>query len=132
MADNLTTTTSSPGGIPTNTKFATRDAGTDGHWQQVDVGPAVCTPKTPGQYALAVSTSVVGTLTPASGATHALISVDLGASSIRWTIDGSNPTSANGHQLAAGERLEIDNPAAFKCLAVGSASTIQVSYHTYV
>lgn len=89
-------------------------------------------PVSPGQYALAVtSTSGSTTLTVPGTATFALITVDLGAGDVRWTRDGTTPTATIGHLLQAGDTFEFDNLGAIKMFATSSGTTVQVSYHHY-
>ena len=119
------------GGVPNSTVVRTRQNGSSEHIQGVDVSPMVPTSVSGGQYAFAVTTTVVRQLTVPSGATHAWISVDPSGGAVRWTRDGTVPTSANGHYLAAGDAVEMDNLSNFRCIASGSAATLQISYHQY-
>lgn len=134
MADNITTTNTGTGAIPNSTTIATRDSGA-GHWQQVDVGPAVATVVAGSQHALSVGTGSPTTLTVPSGATHAWLSVDSGgaATGIRFTFDGTTPTASVGHFLAAGDALTlVDNLSVLKLLGITGTATIQVSYFKFV
>jgi len=129
VADNLTT--QSNGALPGTTQLRTRDTGS-GHTSKGDLAPWVPTPIAGGQYALSVSTSSASALTVPGGATHAFISVDTTGGNIRWTRDGTTPTSAVGHLVQAGDALEIDNLSAFRMIAISTTGTVQVSYHKYV
>jgi len=133
VADNVTFTNSGTGAVPNGTVIASRDSGS-GQWQQVDVGPAVATAVTGGQYALSVSTSTVTTLTVPSGATHCWLSVEPTSVAIRWTRDGSAsyPTTTQGHYLAGGDAIELDNLSNVRLIGITNAATVQVSYHKYV
>jgi hypothetical protein len=131
MADNITTTTSGTGALPTATTIATRDTGTS-HWQQVDVAPAVATPVAGGQYALSVGSGSPTTLTVPTGATHAIVSVDSGGSDIRWTVDGTTPTATVGVVLSAGDAMLVDSVAAFKMIGRTATATAQVAYFKYL
>lgn len=131
MADDLTFVNTATGAIPNGTVVNTRDTGS-GHAQKVDVAPWKRTIKTPGQYALSVTTGASVTLTWPSGATHALVSVDPGGGDIRWRPDATAPTSANGHRVQAGDAFEIDNlGASFAMIGAGSNATVQVTYYGY-
>lgn len=133
MANNITT--QSNGALPGTTGFRTRDTGSAIQASAVDVAPWVATACASGQYNLSVTTGAVVTLTPASGATHAWISVDTGgtATGIRFTFDGTTPSSTTGHFLAAGDALTyIDNLATFKMIGVTGTATVQVSYWKFV
>lgn len=51
--------------------------------------------------------------------------------SIRWTVDGTTPTSSKGHLSYAGEAIEIEgiaNVAAFRAIRVTTNATLRVSY----
>lgn len=132
MADNITFTDSGTGAVPTSTVIKTRQTSSGYHVQAADVAPMVLAAVSGGQYALSVSASTVRTLTVPSGATHAWISVDPSANTIRWTRDGTAPTASVGHALVAGEAIEVDNLSNFKAISTTGTSTIQVSYHRYV
>ena len=133
MADNITTVDSGTGALPNTTTIATRDTGSS-HWQQVDVGPAIATVVAGSQHPLSCGTGSPTTLTVPSGATHAWISVDTGgaATGVRFTFDGTTPTGANGHFLAAGDSLTfVDNLSALKFLGITGSAAIQVSYFRF-
>ena len=132
MADNIIFSDTGTGAVPNATVVRSRQTSSGQQIQWADVAPAVLSTVAGGQYALSVSSTAVKTLTVPATATHALVSVDTGALSIRWTRDGTAPTASVGHILAAGEYLEIDNLSNFRCVAVSGSSTIQVSYHRYV
>ena len=132
MADNVTFTNTGTGAVPNSTSFRTRQNVSGQHFQIVDVAPAQLTPVSGGQYALSVGSSSPTTLTVPSTATHAWISVNSSANTIRWTRDGTAPTATVGHELVGGESMEIDNVSSFKMIAVTSSSTVQVSYHKYI
>lgn len=131
MADNVTTTSSGTGALPNNTTIATRDTGSS-HFQQVDVAPCAASAVSGGQYALSVGTGAAVTLTVPGTATHCWVSVDTGGNAIRWTRDGTTPTSTVGHYLPAGDSIELDNLSSLKFLGIGGTATIQVSYHRYI
>ena len=131
MSDNVTFTNTNTGAVPNSTVVRTRDNGSGHHVQAADVAPMVLTAVSGGQYALSVSSSTVRTLTVPAGSTHCWVSVDPSATSVRWTRDGTAPTSAIGHVLAAGDSIELDNLSNLKFLATSGTSTIQVSYHKY-
>jgi len=82
-------------------------------------------------------TSGVQVLTPSiyqdsetiGGASSAFISNDGGA--IRYTYDGTTPSSSVGHKLADGGILILtgqNQMSNFKCYAVSSNSTISITY----
>lgn len=133
MADNITFANTGTGAVPNATAIRTRQTPSGGyHIQAADIAPMVASPVAGGQYALSVGPSTPTTLTVPSGATHALISVDAAAATIRWTRDGTAPTASVGHQLAASDSIEIDNITSFKMISMSGNSTVQVSYHRYV
>ena len=50
---------------------------------------------------------------------------------IRFTLDGTTPTSAIGHLLEAGQNLTIKNPADianFQCIRVTTDASLKVTY----
>jgi hypothetical protein len=71
------------------------------------------------------------TLTPPSGATHALVFVE--SNPVRFYDDGSTPTTANGAPLAAGSALELDMAAFtnFKMIAQVGTAIVSVLYYRY-
>lgn len=132
MADNVQFTNTGTGAVPNATVVRGRQvSGSGAIIQWADVAPAVLTAVTGGQYALSVGPSSPTTLTVPAGATHAWVSVDIGASTVRWTRDGQAPSTSVGHQLAAGDSMEIDNLSNFRAISTSGTSTIQVSYHKY-
>lgn len=132
MADNVTFANTGTGAVPNATQIRTRQNVSGQHIQAADVAPMVPAPVAGGQYALSVGSSAPTTLTVPSMATHAWVSVDPSANTIRWTRDGTAPTSTVGHALAAGDAIEIDNITAFRMFSTTGTSTVQVSYHRYV
>jgi hypothetical protein len=131
LAD-ITFTNSNTGAVPNATAIKTRTLASGSQVQWADVAPAVPSAVSGGQYALSVGSSTPVLLAVPSGATHALVSVNPGAQTIRWTRDGTAPTTAVGHALVAGDYLEIDNLSSFRMISTSSTSTVQVSYHRYV
>ena len=88
--------------------------------------------------AITVSNTAIGfttaTYAPDTyGVAHkAFITVE--TDSIRWTCDGTTPTSAVGHLAAAGDIIEIEgiaNVAAFKAIRVTTDASIKVSYSRF-
>lgn len=132
MADDITFANTNTGAVPNSTVVRTRQNPSGDHIQWADVAPAVPAAVAGGQYALSVGSSSPTTLTVPSGATHAIVSVDVGATTVRWTRDGTAPTTAVGHPLQAGDYLEIDNLSNFKMCATSGTSTVQVSFHRYI
>lgn len=132
MADNVTFANTGTGAVPNATAIRTRQNASGQHIQNVDVAPMVPAPISGGQYALSVGSSTPTTLTVPSGATHAVISVDPSANTIRWTRDGTAPTATVGHALQAGDAIEADNISSLKMISTTSTSTVQVSYHKYI
>lgn len=130
MADDVTLVTSGVGGLPTGTKFATRDGGASGHIQQIDAFPGMPAVVAGAQYNLTVGAAVV-TLTVPGTATHALISVETG--DVRFTEDASSPSGTNGLYLAAGSLVELPLPNALKFYRAGTVDAkINVTYRRYV
>lgn len=132
MADDITFANTGTGAVPNATVVRTRQNPSGDHIQWADVAPAVLSAVSGGQYALSVGPSSPTSLTVPGTATHAIVSVDVGASTIRWTRDGTSPTTSVGHSLQAGEYLEIDNLSNFKMCSTSGTSTVQVSYHRYI
>ena len=132
MADNITFANTGTGAVPNATAIKTRQTSGGYHIQAADVAPMVPSAVSGGQYALSIGSSSPTTLTVPSGATHAIVSVDFGANTVRWTRDGTAPTASVGHQLLAGESIELDNLTSLKFFSVTGTSTVQVSYHRYV
>jgi hypothetical protein len=132
VADNVTYTNTGTGAVPNSTVIRTRQTPSGQHIQWADVAPAVVSPVSGGQYALSVGSASPTSLTVPSGATHAWISVDPSANTIRWTRDGTSPTASVGHALQAGDAVEIDNLSNYRMISTTGSSTVQVSYHRYV
>ena len=131
MADNITYANTGTGAIPNSTQIRSRQNSNGQHIQVVDVAPFQASAVAGGQYAVSVGTTAVSLTVPAT-ATHALVSVDVGANTIRWTRDGTSPTTAVGHALQAGDMIEVENLSNFKMISTTGTSTVQVSYHRYV
>lgn len=132
MADNITFADSGTGAVPNATQIRTRQVSGGQHVQWADVAPAVLSSVSGAQYALSVGSSSPTSLTVPATATHAWVSVDPSANTIRWTRDGTSPTASVGHALVAGDSMEIDNLSNFRMISTTSTSTVQVSYHRYV
>lgn len=132
MADDITFASSGTGAVPNATVVRTRQNPSGDHIQWADVAPAVPAAVSGGQYALSVGSSSPTSLTVPSGATHAVVSVDPSANTVRWTRDGTSPTASVGHALVAGDYLEIDNLSNFRVISTTGTSTLQVSYHRYI
>lgn len=132
MADNVTFTNTGTGAVPNTTQVRTRQVAGGQHIQVADVAPFQANAVTGGQYALAVSSSSVTTLTVPGTATHCWVSVDPSANTVRFTRDGTAPTTSVGHALVAGDNVELDNLSNLRFIATTGTSTIQVSYHRYV
>jgi hypothetical protein len=130
MADNnLDVDTGSKG----RKVLASRDVGTDIQAQRIDVGPWRPTTVATAEYSVDVLTSGVHTMTLPATATHALISIDTAA--VRFTDDGSTPTTGatgNGIYLAAGFIGELACPVALKFIAVSATAQLNISYRKYV
>ncbi len=100
---------------------------------EIATSPARSTGISPAEK-LTVGSGAVVSLTPASGATHAILVNESNA--IRWYDTGDTPTtgaSGNGPQLAAGDYLELDlsDFTKFKMIAVSASSTVHVLYRRY-
>ena len=127
----ITFSNTGTGAVPNATVIQTRTLTGGSHVQAADVAPFVPSAVSGGQYALAVTSSTVVTLTVPSGATHAIVSVDTGGNNIRWTRDGTSPTASVGHLLQAGDAIEADNLTSWRMIATLGTVTVQVSYHKY-
>jgi hypothetical protein len=132
VADDITFANTGTGAVPNATVVRTRQTPAGDHVQWADVAPAVLTAVAGGQYALSVGPSSPTTLTVPALATHAIISVDPSAVTVRWTRDGTAPSATVGHALAQGDYIEIDNLSNFRVISTSGTSTVQVSYHRYV
>lgn len=81
---------------------------------------------------LTVSSTAVG-LTAAKYANGVLFAyVTVETSPIRFWIDGTNPTAAQGILLLAGEAVELDSPAEitnFRAIAVSTDATLNIAYN---
>jgi len=67
-----------------------------------------------------------------SGATKAEISIDDTGSDIRYWIDGTDPTTMQGHYRYAGDQFMLlpPNPLAnFKAIPVSGSATLQITYY---
>lgn len=129
MADNELSVIIADG---TTKTLRERDTGA-GHAQMVDVGPWKPSVVGGAQYSLDVTTAAVVTLSVPGGATHALITVE--DSDVRFTEDGSNPTSGaagSGLVLPAGFIGEMALPNALKFIAITSTAELNVTYRRYV
>ncbi len=131
MADNVTFTNTGTGAVPNTTVVRTRQSTGGSHVQFIDVAPALASPVSGGQYALSVTTTTVKTLTVPATATHAWISCDPASPTVRWTRDGTSPTTSVGHALIGGDSIEMDNVTSLRFISTTGTATIQVSYHRY-
>lgn len=106
----------------------------NGNYQQeVAAAPGRQTGISPAEK-LTVGSGAVVSLTPASGATHALLVNE--TNSLRWYDTGDTPTAGatgNGPILAAGDYLELDlaDFTKFKMIAVSTSTTVHVLYRRY-
>jgi hypothetical protein len=81
-----------------------------------------------------VSSSAVGltaaTYRQAGYAVQAFLTLE--GAEIRWRIDGSNPTTTEGHLLEPGQNLTLDSPDAvknFRAIRTGATNgTLKVTY----
>lgn len=89
-------------------------------------GPCACTPLSPGQYNLAITTSTA--LTPPSGATYAVVVAEV--ANIRYTIDGTTtPTASVGKLLTPGASISLWSAAEIAAFrAISATGTIGVDY----
>lgn len=81
---------------------------------------------------LTVSSSAVGFTLPSVVPTIRAVTVTVETNSIRYRLDGSDPTATDGHLLYDGDVLDITNVnsiLAFKAIAVGSDAAIQITYY---
>ena len=89
--------------------------------------------------AITISTEAIGftaeKILPTSGEYKNIgcreVFCSLESNSIRWTIDGTMPTSTIGHQLAAGENLTIEHPediANFRAIRLSGDASLKVTY----
>lgn len=132
MADNVTYTNTGTGAVPNATVVRARELPNGSKMQEVDVAPMVCASVSGSQYAQSIPSTSAFTPTVPSGATHMWLSVDPGANTIRWTRDGTTPTTAIGHTLVAGDSIELDNPGNIRLRSTTGTSTVQISYHRYI
>jgi len=101
------------------------------------------TPGFPSGYELINPTTATGItvalMTPTTGsyigqhAVSALITVEVGA--VRFTIDGTTPTTTVGHALAVGDSFTIRGPvgvANFSCIDNGGTSDVHITvFHAH-
>jgi len=74
------------------------------------------------------------TIAPATfGPAHrAFVTVE--TDQIRWTVDGTTPTSTKGHLAEVGDYIEIEgiaNIKAFRAIKVTNNATLRVSYSRF-
>lgn len=96
------------------------------------------TPLNPvGRETLTVATVAVALTVPAR-ARHALMTLSDGSGTIRWNASGTDPTTTAGHQLLAGDVMDLTEPLrdyrafllAFKAIREGATSgTLEVTYY---
>lgn len=82
---------------------------------------------------LTEATFNVNSTTNSVKASAALITCDgtAGTNDVRYTLDGTTPSSSQGHLLAAGQGVVIygfSNIKNFKCIRTSSDTTIEVTY----
>lgn len=78
--------------------------------------------------ALAVSSTAVS-LVNGDAASYALVTVD--SNTIRFRIDGVDPTASTGHALAAGGTLELidrEQVRRFRAIRESADATLRVTY----
>jgi len=101
----------------------------------LSVGAITARPTVVGSHQSQDVSTAAGLQTIASGATHALISVDVGETvGIRFTEDGSTTASATeGHEISPGQAVEIavDPLSDVSVCAISGTVTIQISYRRY-
>ena len=81
---------------------------------------------------LTVSSSAVGPTKPTVTPTVRAITVTVETNSIRYRIDGSDPTTTDGHLLYDGDVLDITNVNSvnsLKMIAAGSDATVQITFY---
>ena len=83
-----------------------------------------------GHDTLTVSSSAVGLANIPTNAIGAMITVE--DADIRYWIDGSDPTTAEGHLAYKDDVIKLSHPdqvAKFRALAVSSDAKLQITYY---
>lgn len=82
-----------------------------------------------GKETLTVAASAVGFASIPAGASIAIITTE--TADIRYWVDGSTPTTSQGHLVSAGDAIKLDSVGQltnFKAIAVSGSATMQISY----
>ncbi|WP_132312531.1 hypothetical protein [Paenibacillus sp. BK033] len=82
-----------------------------------------------GKATISLSNIAVGLGTVPTGATQAYITTE--SADIRFWVDGSTPTTSQGHLVLAGEQIILDSAGQlsnFKAITVSGTATLQVTY----
>lgn len=82
-----------------------------------------------GKETLSVPGSATGFANIPNGTTKAVITIE--TAQIRYWVDGSNPTSSDGHLSNIGDAIVLDSPGQvynFKAYGVGGTAKLQISY----
>lgn len=79
----------------------------------------------------AAVTTVVALPSIPSNATHALMTVDVGGGDIRFREDASNPTTAVGLLVQAGNAVEFTNLADVRVVSTSGTTNVNISYRRY-
>jgi hypothetical protein len=100
------------------------------HAQKIDVAPWMPTVVAGSQYNVTISSSVAQLTLPAN-ATHALLTVD--GADVRFTEDGSDPTSVQGLILKDGTIAELACPNPLRFIRVSTTDAkLNVTYRRYI
>lgn len=84
------------------------------------------------QAALTVSNVAVGLTVPSGSPNRAVVTVE--SNSIRFWVDGSTPTSANGHLAEAGDVITLEGAEEvndFRAIRVSADATVQATFGRY-
>ena len=82
-----------------------------------------------GKETLSVSGSSTGFSNIPSGSSKAVITIE--TAQIRYWVDGSNPTSSDGHLANIGDAIVLDSPGQvynFKAYGISGTAKLQISY----
>ena len=80
---------------------------------------------------LTYSVTTSSPITVPSGATHALLTVDIGGGDIRYWEDGSTPTTSAGLLVPAGGAAELTNLSNVRLISTAGTTAVNISFRKY-
>jgi hypothetical protein len=84
-----------------------------------------------GNQTIALSTTADATLTIPAGATHALLTVDVGSGDMRYWENGASPSATTGFDVPAGSGAELTNLPNIRMRSTAGTPNVQVGYRKY-